>query len=100
MVGGVTTDPRAVVKAATTLDVLSGAAALLGIGAFWNETSRVRSVSRFRCSASGSQMLERRPIAHEMWQASAAAEGGVPAPFHATRLMNSRNRSLGRASRS
>ena len=62
MVGGVHyRNPGLWVKATTTLDVLSGGRAWLGIGAAWNEVeSRAPSASRSRRSASASRCSRTR----------------------------------------
>ncbi|MBF6606209.1 MAG: LLM class F420-dependent oxidoreductase [Chloroflexi bacterium] len=79
------------IKAATTLDVLSGGRAWFGIGAAWNEDESRSLGFPFPPLGQRFEMLEETlRIAHEMWQ----AERGTEAPFegrqfHATRLLNS-----------
>jgi len=92
MVGGVHYRvPGLWVKAATTLDVLSGGRAWLGIGAAWNEQESRALGFPFPPLGERFEMLEETlQIAHEMWQ----GERGSEAEFngrhvHATRLMNS-----------
>ena len=77
MVGGVHyRNPALWVKAATTLDVLSGGRAWLGIGAAWNEDESAVSGSRFRRSASVSRCSRRRSRSRTACgRASSAAEG-------------------------
>jgi F420-dependent oxidoreductase-like protein len=92
MVGGVHYRyPGLWVKAATTLDVLSGGRAWLGIGAAWNEDESRSLGFPFPPLGQRFEMLEETlRIAHEMWK----GERGSEAEFHgrqyqATRLMNS-----------
>jgi F420-dependent oxidoreductase-like protein len=92
MVGGVHYRlPGLWVKAATTLDVLSGGRAWLGIGAAWNEDESRSLGFPFPPLGQRFEMLdETLQIAHQMWQ----GERGNEAEFHgrqfdATRLMNS-----------
>ena len=92
LVGGVHyRDPGLWVKAATTLDVLSGGRAWLGIGAAWNEDESRSLGFPFPPLGQRFEMLEETlQIAHEMWQ----GERGSEAEFHgrqyqARRLMNS-----------
>jgi F420-dependent oxidoreductase-like protein len=92
MVGGVHYRlPGLWVKAATTLDVLSGGRAWLGIGAAWNEDESRSLGFPFPPLGQRFEMLdETLQIAHQMWQ----GERGTEAEFHgrqfqATRLMNS-----------
>ena len=79
------------VKAATTLDVLSGGRAWLGIGAAWNEDESRSLGFPFPPLGQRFEMLEETlRIAHEMWE----GERGTGAEFHgrqyhATRLLNS-----------
>ncbi|MHB8459316.1 MAG: LLM class F420-dependent oxidoreductase [Candidatus Limnocylindrales bacterium] len=79
------------IKAATTLDVLSGGRAWFGIGAAWNEDESRSLGFPFPPFGQRFEMLEETlRIAHEMWQ----AERGTEAPFegrqfHAARLLNS-----------
>jgi F420-dependent oxidoreductase-like protein len=92
MVGGVHYRyPGLWVKAATTLDVLSGGRAWLGIGAAWNEEESRGLGFPFPPLGERFAMLEDTlRMAHEMWR----GERGSEAPFdgavtHATRLLNS-----------
>jgi F420-dependent oxidoreductase-like protein len=92
LVGGVHyRQPGLWVKAATTLDVLSGGRAWLGIGAAWNEDESRSLGFPFPPLGQRFELLEETlQIAHEMWQ----GERGTEAEFHgrhvhATRLLNS-----------
>jgi F420-dependent oxidoreductase-like protein len=92
MVGGVHYRlPGLWVKAATTLDVLSGGRAWLGIGAAWNEDES-RSLG-FPFPPLGDrfeQLEETLQIAHQMWEGERGTEARFDGrQFHATRLMNS-----------
>jgi F420-dependent oxidoreductase-like protein len=91
MVGGVHyRNPGLWVKAATTLDVLSGGRAWLGIGAAWNQAESEGLGFPFPPLGQRFDMLEETlQIAHEMW----AGERGTEAThdgsqYHATRLLN------------
>src|SRR5262249_35560760 len=91
MVGGVHyRQPALWVKAATTLDVLSGGRAWLGIGAAWNEEESDGLGFPFPPLNERFQLLEDTlRFAHEMWQ----EPNGTGKAFHghrtdATRLLN------------
>ena len=92
MVGGVHyRDPGLWIKAATTLDVLSGGRAWLGIGAAWNEDeSRALGFDFPPLSVRFDLLEDTLAMAHGMW----SGERGTEAAFdgqrtHATRLLNS-----------
>ncbi len=92
MVGGVHYRlPGLWVKAATTLDVLSGGRGFLGIGAAWNEEESTGLGFPFPPLGQRFEMLEETlRIAHGMW----TGDRGTEAPFEgdhysATRLLNS-----------
>jgi F420-dependent oxidoreductase-like protein len=92
MVGGVHYRyPGLWIKAATTLDVLSGGRGWLGIGAAWNEEESNGLGFPFPPLAERFEMLEETlRIGHELW----TGERGSEAPFEghhyrATRLLNS-----------
>jgi F420-dependent oxidoreductase-like protein len=92
LVGGVHyRAPGLWVKAATTLDVLSGGRAWLGIGAAWNEDESRSLGFAFPPLGERFDLLEDTlRMAHAMWQ----GERGTEAPFdghltHARRLLNS-----------
>ena len=92
MVGGVHYRlPGLWVKAATTLDVLSGGRAWLGIGAAWNQEESEALGFPFPPLGERFEMLEETlQIGHEMWtgeRGSGAAFNGRQ--FRAGRLMNS-----------
>ncbi len=92
MVGGVHYRlPGLWVKAATTLDVLSGGRAWLGIGAAWNEQESRGLGFPFPALGDRFEMLEETlQVAHAMWQgergSGAAFEGRH---YRAERLLNS-----------
>ena len=92
MVGGVHyRAPGLWAKAATTLDVLSGGRAWLGIGAAWNEEESAGLGFPFPPLAERFELLEDTlQLVHGMWQ----GEHGSDAPFEgrharAARLLNS-----------
>jgi F420-dependent oxidoreductase-like protein len=92
MVGGVHYRlPGLWVKAATTLDVLSGGRAWLGIGAAWNEEESRGLGFPFPPLGERFEMLdETLQIAHQMWEGERGTEGRFDGRhYHATRLMNS-----------
>jgi F420-dependent oxidoreductase-like protein len=92
MVGGVHYRyPGLWVKAATTLDVLSGGRAWLGIGAAWNEQESNALGFPFPPLGVRFEMLEETlQIAHQMWEGERGTEAEFHGrQFHATRLMNS-----------
>ena len=92
LVGGVHyRDPGLWVKAATTLDVLSGGRAWLGIGAAWNEDESRSLGFPFPPLGQRFEILEETlQIAHEMWQGERGSEAEFHGRhYHATRLMNS-----------
>jgi len=92
MVGGVHYRlPGLWVKAATTLDVLSGGRAWLGIGAAWNEEESRSLGFPFPPLGDRFEMLEETlQIAHQMWEGDRGTEASFDGRhYHATRLMNS-----------
>ena len=92
MVGGVHyRQPGLWAKAATTLDVLSGGRAWLGIGAAWNEDESNGLGFPFPPLAERFEMLEDTlRLVHEMWQGERGSEAAMDTPHvHATRLLNS-----------
>jgi len=92
MVGGVHyRHPGLWVKAATTLDVLSGGRAWLGIGAAWNEEESRALGFPFPPLGERFEMLEETlRIAHGMWQGERGSEARFEGRHYtATRLLNS-----------
>jgi F420-dependent oxidoreductase-like protein len=92
MVGGIHYRlPGLWVKAATTLDVLSGGRAWLGIGAAWNESESRALGFPFPPLGERFEMLEETlRIAHGMWQGERGSEAAFEGRhYHASRLMNS-----------
>jgi alkanesulfonate monooxygenase SsuD/methylene tetrahydromethanopterin reductase-like flavin-dependent oxidoreductase (luciferase family) len=79
------------VKAATTLDVLSGGRGWLGIGAAWNAEESTALGFPFPPLGERFEMLEETlRIAHEMWQGEHGSEAAFEGrQFRATRLLNS-----------
>ncbi len=70
--------PGILVKTATTLDVLSGGRAYLGIGAGWNEQeSRGLGVPFPSLKQRFEQLEEALQIAHQMWSGDRAAYSGA-----------------------
>ncbi|HEX2470019.1 MAG TPA: LLM class F420-dependent oxidoreductase [Candidatus Limnocylindrales bacterium] len=91
MVGGVHyRNPGLWVKAATTLDILSGGRAWLGIGAAWNQAESEGLGFPWPNTAERFEMLEDTlRIAHGMWHGERGSEEEfVGRQFHATRLLN------------
>ena len=92
MVGGIHYRyPGLWVKATTTLDVLSGGRAWLGIGAAWNQEESRALGFPFPPLGERFEMLEETlVIAHEMWQGERGSESAFRGRhFEAARLMNS-----------
>jgi F420-dependent oxidoreductase-like protein len=92
MVGGVHyRAPGLWIKAATTLDVLSGGRAWFGIGAAWNEQESRGLGFRFPPLGERFAMLEETlRMAHEMWTGERGSEASFDgATVHAERLLNS-----------
>ncbi len=92
MVGGVHyRQPGLWVKAATTLDVLSGGRAWLGIGAAWNEEESNALGFPFPTLGERFEMLEDTlAIAHGMWDGERGSEQAFEGRHtRATRLLNS-----------
>jgi F420-dependent oxidoreductase-like protein len=79
------------VKAATTLDVLSGGRALLGIGAAWNQEESEGLGFPFPPLAERFEMLEDTlRYAHDMWTGPNGSQRAFEGHHvHATRLLNS-----------
>jgi F420-dependent oxidoreductase-like protein len=91
MVGGVHyRNPGLWVKAATTLDVLSGGRAWLGIGAAWNQAESEGLGFPWPTQHDRFEMLEDTlEIAHRMWQGERGSEEEFQGrQFHASRLLN------------
>lgn len=91
MVGGVHhRNPGLWIKAATTLDVLSGGRAWLGLGAGWNQAESEGLGFPFPPMKSRFEMLEETlQIAHGMWEGLRGTEAGFGGRhFTATRLLN------------
>ena len=78
-------------KAATTLDVLSGGRAWLGIGAAWNEEESRALGFPFPPLADRFEMLEETlQVVHGMWQGERGSEGVHEGrQYRAARLLNS-----------
>ena len=92
MVGGVHyRNPGLWIKAATTLDVLSGGRAWLGIGAAWNEEESRALGFPFPPLGERFDMLENTlRMAHGMWSGERGSEEVLEGHrFRATRLLNS-----------
>lgn len=92
MVGGVHyRDPGLWVKATTTLDVLSGGRAWLGLGAAWNEEESRGLGFDFPPLGTRFEMLEDTlRIAHEMFQEPLGSQRGLRGThYQPTRLLNS-----------
>jgi F420-dependent oxidoreductase-like protein len=92
MVGGVHyRNPGLWVKATTTLDILSGGRAWLGIGAAWNEDESRSLGFPFPPLGDRFEMLEETlQIAHEMWEGDRGSEAAHRGrQFQAARLLNS-----------
>lgn len=92
MVGGVHyRHPGLWVKAATTLDVLSGGRAWLGIGAAWNQEESEGLGFPFPPLGERFEMLEETlQIAHGMWEGELGSQAAFDGRhYRATRLLNS-----------
>ncbi len=92
MVGGIHyRKPGLWVKAATTLDVLSGGRAWLGIGAAWNQAESEGLGFPFPPLGERFEMLEETlQIAYGMWEGELGSQGAFDGRlFHAGRLLNS-----------
>ena len=92
MVGGVHYRlPGLWAKAATTLDVLSGGRAYLGIGAAWNEDESLGLGFPMPPLGVRFEMLEETlQICHEMWKGERGTEASFEGKhYQATRLLNS-----------
>jgi F420-dependent oxidoreductase-like protein len=92
MVGGIHYRlPGLWIKAATTLDVLSGGRAWLGIGAAWNQQESEGLGFPFPPLGERFEMLEETlQIAHQMWSGERGSEGTFEGRHNrAARLLNS-----------
>ena len=92
MVGGVHyRDPGLWIKATTTLDVLSGGRAWLGIGAAWNEDESRGLGFRFPPLGERFQLLEDTlRMAHAAWTGEHGSDGPLDGHhLHAGRVLNS-----------
>ncbi len=92
MVGGVHyRQPALWVKSATTLDVLSGGRAWLGIGAAWNEEESRGLGFLFPPVGVRFELLEDTlRVAHAMWTGERGTEAALDGHHvHATRMLNS-----------
>jgi len=92
MVGGIHyRDPGIWVKAATTLDVLSGGRAWLGLGAGWNQQESEGLGFPFPPLGDRFEMLEETlQIAHQMFEEPLGSQGRHDGRhYQATRLLNS-----------
>ena len=80
--------PGVLIKQVTTLDVLSGGRAILGIGAGWNEQEARGLGLPFPPLKERFERLEETlQIAHQMWRGDASAYNG--AHYHLERPLNS-----------
>ena len=92
MVGGIPYRLPAIwVKAATTLDVLTGGRAWLGLGAAWNQQeSDALGIPFPPLGVRFEQLEETLRIAHEMFEGEIGSQRAFDGrQFHATRLLNS-----------
>jgi F420-dependent oxidoreductase-like protein len=92
MVGGIPYRLPAIwVKAATTLDVLTGGRAWLGLGAAWNQQeSDALGIPFPSLGLRFEQLEETLRIAHEMFEGETGSQRAFDGRhFHATRLLNS-----------